>query len=207
MYAKHKKLTVFVTVCILATGVIWYISPGRTVDPRLLAPSLLVLLGVFYAREFKEAWLVYKINSSVDLKNRESARYFCRRLEELNPKSFNAQMAMGLRHAIDEDWHNAEKCYRKALTVNPPDPGAKYNLGVACLRLGRFRDALALFMEVAAIRPSWGVAYAGIGEVHWHLGNYRAAERFLMISLRLDKWNVGVVNLLNKVRSQLEQCS
>lgn len=207
MNTKNNKLAAFIAVCFIATGVILGIAPGNSVDPRVLAATLLMLVGVFYGRDFKEAWLVYKINKSLDHKNRDSARYYCRCLEELDPQSFNAQMAMGLRHAIDEDWYNAEKCYRQAVAVNPPDPGARYNLGVACLRVGKFRDALKLFLEVVAVRPSWGLAYAGVGEAHWCLGNYSAAQRFLQISLRLDKWNTGVINLLHKVQLELEKCS
>ncbi|ALA57912.1 tetratricopeptide repeat protein [Nitrospira moscoviensis] len=47
-----------------------------------------------------------------------------------------------------------ESIYRRVLALNPQDPLATHQLGITLMRLGRCRDALALFGNVLNLNPS-----------------------------------------------------
>ena len=199
------KRTVFVIACIVVAGFFWVISPDRNTALATAGLSLLFLAGAFYARDIVEAWLIHRVNQHVHQGNYALVQDMCRRIDSIKPGSFNARMAMGLIHAINEEWLKAERYYREALKVRPRDPDATYNLGVANLRLEKFKDALNLFRQVAHVRPAWGLAYAGMGEAYWGLGEYPAAEKNLIISLRLYRANFWARKLLEMVQNKMKQ--
>lgn len=205
MPVKVNKLTVFVVTSILMAGMLWAVSPDRNTALVTAGLSLLFLTGAFYARDFAEAWLVHLANKHVHLGNYDLVQNTCRRIDSLKPGSFNARMAMGLLHALNEEWQRAERYYREALAVRPLSPEAKYNLGVTCLRLENFKEALNLFNDVINFRPAWGLGYAGKGEAYWELGDYPQAEKNLIISLRLYRSNLGAKKLLEMVQNKMNQ--
>lgn len=205
MPVKVNKLTVFVVTSILMAGLFWVLSPDRHTALLTAGLSLLFLTGAFYARDIAEAWLVHQANKHVHLGNYELVQNTCRRIDSLKPGSFNARMAMGLLHALNEEWQRAERYYREALNARPLSPEAKYNLGVACLRRENFTEALSLFKDVINFRPAWGLGYAGMGEAYWGLGDYPKAEKNLIISLRLYHSNYGAKKLLEMVQEKTKQ--
>ena len=202
---KVNKLTLFVVTSILMTGILWIVSPDRTTALLTAGLSLVFLVGAFYARDIAEAWLVHQVNKHVHIGNYDLVRDTCRRIDRLKPGSFNARMAMGLIYALKEEWQRAERYYREALATRPLSPEAKYNLGVTCLRLDNFKEALSLFKDVINLRPAWGLGYAGIGEAYWGLGDYSQAEKNLIISLRLYPANHGARSLLETVRKKINK--
>jgi tetratricopeptide (TPR) repeat protein len=51
-------------------------------------------------------------------------------------------------------YEEAEPVYRKLLALNPRDPSAAHQLGLALMKLGRCKDALAVFGAIANLDPS-----------------------------------------------------
>ena len=102
----------------------------------------------------------------------------------------------------DENWVDAEKCYRKAFEVSPEIYG--YCLGTALNFLGRYAEALPILLDQAErYQPdamSWfqvAVAMEGTGDLQGSIGAYRIAlERdedydLAWFNLGGVYWNLG----------------
>jgi tetratricopeptide (TPR) repeat protein len=68
----------------------------------------------------------------------------------------------------------------------PPDPEMRTQVGVLLMNAGGYDDALRLFREALATKPSSAPALAGAGECYFLSGQYAQAELYLDQALRRD---------------------
>merc|ERR1740139_996505 len=82
-------------------------------------------------------------------RNREAAELTAR-LAESTGSEYMRLVAEGTRHGADQNYHKADKTYRKAIALEPGQPGAYFNLGVALNISGRCAEAAPLYLQAAA---------------------------------------------------------
>jgi len=87
------------------------------------------------------------------------------RLAESTGSEYDRLVAEGARHLADQNFHKADKTYRKAIALEPGQPEPYYNLGVTLGNSGRHAEAAPLYLQAAARYPEgserWGNSIAG----------------------------------------------
>merc|ERR1740139_1612344 len=72
------------------------------------------------------------------------------RLAESTGSEYDRLVAEGIRHIADQNYHKADKTLRKAIALEPGQPWAYKNLGVALGNSGRPAEAAPLYLQAAA---------------------------------------------------------
>merc|ERR1740139_237080 len=85
-------------------------------------------------------------------RNREAAERTARTAESTGSE-YDRLVAEGSRHMADLNCHKADKTYRKAISLEPGQPVAYFNLGVALASSGRYAEAAPLYLQAAARYP------------------------------------------------------
>merc|ERR1740139_1407900 len=75
------------------------------------------------------------------------------RLAESTGSEYGRLVAEGARHLADQNFHKADKTYRKAIALEPTRPHAYFNLGAALGNSGRHAEAAPLYLQAAARYP------------------------------------------------------
>ena len=84
----------------------------------------------------------------------KNARSMWTRTLASNPACFTAHAGLGLFHAGQKDWAEAEKCYRRALELKPGSVNVWLALGTAQLETGNYTAAEDTFQHVAEAHPT-----------------------------------------------------
>lgn len=91
----------------------------------------------------------------------------------------------------------AEKCYRKALEINPLSDRILASLGALFLDSGRTVEAKRVFEEAVAINSRSDKALFGLGSCHYAEGDKRTAHDYFVRSLGIKIQNpVAIFNLV-----------
>ena len=69
-------------------------------------------------------------------------------------------VAEGIRHGADQNFHKADKTYRKAIALEPGEPTAYHNLGATLGNSGRHSESAPLYLQAAARSPEGTVGWA-----------------------------------------------
>merc|ERR1740139_1174028 len=97
-------------------------------------------------------------------RDREVAKRLAR-LAESTGSEYSRLLAEGTRHGADLNCHKADKTIRKAIALEPDQPLAYYNLGVALNSSGHHAEAAPLYLQAAARHPEgsegWANSIAG----------------------------------------------
>jgi Flp pilus assembly protein TadD/predicted aspartyl protease len=80
----------------------------------------------------------------------------------------------------------AETILRRALEINPGSSDAKLNLAHLLVKQRRLLEAYDLSFNVAKNEPKNAFAYAVLGITLLNAGNFREAERAIVLALKLD---------------------
>ena len=85
--------------------------------------------------------------------HRELAEQQARYAESTAGSEYMRLMADASRHLADQNYLKADHNYRKAIALEPGQPEAYYNLGVALGNAGRHVEAAPHFLQAAALFP------------------------------------------------------
>merc|ERR1740139_1017539 len=87
------------------------------------------------------------------------------RTAESTGSEYSRLLAEGTRHGADLNCHKADKTFRKAIALEPDQPLAYFNLGVALNSSGHHAEAAPLYLQAAARYPvgseDWADSIAG----------------------------------------------
>jgi len=72
------------------------------------------------------------------------------RTAENTGSEYDRLFAEGIRHGADQNFHKADKTLRKAIALEPGQPTAYFNLGVALDSSGRIAEAAPFYLQAAA---------------------------------------------------------
>jgi tetratricopeptide (TPR) repeat protein len=90
-------------------------------------------------------------------------------------------------------YSQAQRCYEKAASVGPDEPGPYIGLGVAALQTQKLEDAEIAFRVAYRLDPRCAKACAGLAMVAQQRGELARAFDFYMKSLELDTDNIMVL--------------
>ncbi|CDO95040.1 unnamed protein product [Kluyveromyces dobzhanskii CBS 2104] len=72
---------------------------------------------------------------------------------QLNPFFAYAYTLQGHEYSNSDAFDNAKSCFRKALTIEKTHYNALYGLGMCCVKLGKFEEALLFFEKARGLNP------------------------------------------------------
>lgn len=105
---------------------------------------------------------------------------------EIAPKFSAAWTALGIIAQSQGDDSLAERYFRRALEAEPGSFEASLNLGSLLLRSGHAREALAYHRRALNQRPNDAQANAQLGMNYFVLGQFMAAETYLLEAKSID---------------------
>jgi len=88
------------------------------------------------------------------------------------------------------NYSQAQRCYEKAATLGPDEPGPYIGLGAASLQRDKLEDAEISFRVACRLDPDCAKAYAGLGMVAQQRRNFPEAFDLYIKSLELDTDNI-----------------
>lgn len=144
---------------------------GDSQSPSRLA-EVHTQLGIGYLREGKL----------------EQAHNRLQRALDADPNYSTAHNAMGLLQEQLKNPKEAEKHYRRAISLNPTDSAAQNNYGTFLCRQGRYEEGDAQFIKATEnpLYQSPERAYANAGVCMKLAGDYDKAERYLRKALQIN---------------------
>jgi len=101
------------------------------------------------------------------------------------------------------NYGQAQRCYEKAASLGPDEPGPYVGLGVAALQSGKADDAEIAFRVACRLDPSCAKAYAGLAMVAQQRRDFPQAFDLYMKSLELDTDNITALLGLFQVSCQM----
>ncbi|MBN1359567.1 MAG: tetratricopeptide repeat protein [Sedimentisphaerales bacterium] len=101
------------------------------------------------------------------------------------------------------NYSQAQRCYEKAASLGPDEPGPYIGLGAASLQTDKLEDAEIAFRVACRLDPKCAKAYAGLGMVAQQRRDFPEAFDFYMKSLELDTDNITALLGLFQVSCEM----
>lgn len=115
----------------------------------------------------------------------ESEKHF-KRVVALSPKLAEGYRGLGDIAIIKEDYLRAEKFFRKALDLDHDDISSLNALGMANVRLGRYKEGIAKYMIALRFQPRDPRIHFNVGHAEEKQGNYGEATKWYLKALELQ---------------------
>jgi len=101
------------------------------------------------------------------------------------------------------NYSQAHRCYEKAASLGPDEPGPYVGLGVAAMQCGKLEDAKIAFRVACRLDPDCAKAYAGMAMVAQQRGEHAESFDLYMRSLELDTDNITALLGLFQVSCEM----
>jgi len=88
------------------------------------------------------------------------------------------------------NYNQAQRCYEKAASLGPDEPGPYVGLGVAAMQKHKLDDAEIAFRVACRLDPKCAKAYAGLAMIAQQRRDFPQAFDLYMKSLELDTDNI-----------------
>jgi tetratricopeptide (TPR) repeat protein len=100
---------------------------------------------------------------------------------------------LGDAYTLLRDFPNAEVAYKKALDVEPDEPGHRRGLAQTLASEGKFKEALAQYQRLAESDPDDPESYLHLAEMHRQLHQLDEAEKDIVQAKQRAPGNLQVV--------------
>jgi tetratricopeptide (TPR) repeat protein len=100
---------------------------------------------------------------------------------------------LGDAYTQSKDYPKAEDAYRKAIELDPDDPGHRHGLAQALLSENKYAEALAQFKKLAELEPGTADNYLRMAQLDRRLGQYDGAESNLEHAKQLAPGSVEIL--------------
>lgn len=101
------------------------------------------------------------------------------------------------------DYGQAQRCYEKAASLGPDEPGPYVGLGVASLQREKLDEAEIAFKVACRLDPNCAKAYTGLGMIAQQRREFSQAFDLYMKSLELDTDNITALLGLFQVSCEM----
>lgn len=101
------------------------------------------------------------------------------------------------------NYSQAHRCYEKAASLGPDEPGPYVGLGVAALQVGKLEDAEIAFRVACRLDARCAKAYAGLAMVAQQRREFPQSFDLYMKSLELDSDNITALLGLFQVSCEM----
>jgi tetratricopeptide (TPR) repeat protein len=131
-------------------------------------------------REYEEAL------KKIGRRDFEGARACLQRAVDIAPQFSEAWNHLGTMAYQGQHYREAETYFRQGLEANPDGYEPLVNLGGVLINLENFEEALKYNSEAVRRRPEDALAQSQLGMTYAFLNQLDAAEKHLLLSIRLD---------------------
>ena len=100
---------------------------------------------------------------------------------------------LGDAYSQAKDYPKAEDAYRKAIEVDPDDPGHRHGLAQALLSEDKYADALEQFKKLAELEPGTAENYLRMAQLYRRLGQFDDAESSLLHAKQLAPGSLEIL--------------
>lgn len=108
----------------------------------------------------------------------------------LQREAFEELQVLASCHIASEEYHQAERCYRRAAVLVPDRPEPFVGLGVTAMQTHRPTEALQAFQTARVLNPRCAEAWAGTAMIHQERGEYPQAFEMYLRCLEIDGDNL-----------------
>lgn len=119
------------------------------------------------------------------------------------PQHFEVLRELGDCYTSVGNHDQAQRCYEKAASLGPDEPGPYVGLGVSALQRGQLEDAEVAFRVACRLDPDCAKAYGGLAMVAQQRQNLPEAFDLYMRSLELDTDNITALLGLFQVSCEM----
>ena len=155
-------------------------------DPEHLAATYNLAQALIVAGRREEGELLMRRHSDLRQKHHELDQLRKTTLYEWAEAENFAQLAA--HYLLNGDHQRAEENFRKALRLDPGDPGATLGLGRTLLDRGRVEEAAAEFEKVVASAPEIHHGHFFLGICRHLTGDFEGARSALAASREHGEW-------------------
>lgn len=92
------------------------------------------------------------------------------------PDNSEVWLLLGLALAQEQKYEEASTAFRQAFKLNSEDVWARQNFAICLQKLGRKDEAIREFKRALAIKPRFGLAWLGLGQIYEEAGKTNEAE-------------------------------
>lgn len=110
--------------------------------------------------------------------------------QENTTQRYEVLRELGDCHTSVGNYEQAQRCYEKAASVSPDEPGPYVGLGVIALQKNLLEDARVAFRVAYRLDPDCSKAYAGLAMAAQQSGDHKLAFDMYLKSLELDTDNL-----------------
>ena len=89
---------------------------------------------------------------------------------DLLPSNPEARLLLGLELAQQQKYDEASRAFHEVFRLNSQDVWARQNFAICLQKLGRKEDAVREFKQALAIKPRFGLAWLGLGQLYEEMG-------------------------------------
>ena len=102
------------------------------------------------------------------------------------PGAFKEFRQAGLILLEQRNFARAAEAFRAAVQIDPKDTDVRYNLALSLANAGRRPEGIAEIQEILHQKPSWALAFFGLGHIYTLEGKPALAEQSFRTALSLD---------------------
>jgi len=106
-----------------------------------------------------------------------------RRSLQLLPSNQECWLLLGLALAKQSKFEEAAAASRHVFELDSQDVWGRQNLAMCCQKLGRHDEAVREFKRALAIKPRFGLAWLGLGQVYEEMGRKADADECFRLAL------------------------
>jgi tetratricopeptide (TPR) repeat protein len=101
---------------------------------------------------------------------------------------------LGDAYSQAKQYPKAEDAYKKAVDMDPDDPGHRHGLADTLLTENKFADALEQYRKLTQIEPGTAENYLRMSQLYRQLGKFSEAESSLMRAKQLAPGNLEILD-------------
>ena len=94
---------------------------------------------------------------------------------DLLPSNTELWLLFGLALAQQREYENAADAFRKVFALDPEDVWGRQNLAICLQKMGQRDEAIREFQHALKIKPRFGLAWLGLGQVYEEMGQTNQA--------------------------------
>lgn len=133
--------------------------------------------------EIKEENSNFKMSSKTDAQDSSVEQFDSTQHYELLQELGDCYTSVG-------NYNQAQRCYEKATSFGPDEPGPYVGLGVVALQKNLLEDAEIAFRVAHRLDPNCAKAYAGLAMIAQQKNDYQQAFELYLKCLQLDNDNL-----------------
>ena len=113
--------------------------------------------------------------------------------DRIGEVAFRSYSRLGVMYIEEQNYDTAEQYLRKAAAIRPRDPVVHYNLGIACLRQNKTKEALAELDKARGLGEHDKAVQENIAEAYFSMKEYDKSLETYQTILADDARNVRIL--------------